>query len=202
MENSAMAIDNIMLKDNSELRSEARELLAGNWVGPIISCLVYGVATNAASAVGGIGALILGGPLELGLAAYFLMFKRQKSAQLEILFQGFRNFESALILYVVRMIFIVLWALLFIIPGIIAALKFSMAMYILHDNPDMSGMDALNRSKEMMNGHKGKLFGLYLSFIGWAILCLFTLGIGYLWLYPYIKASEANFYEDLKNAQT
>ncbi|MBT3275603.1 MAG: DUF975 family protein, partial [Spirochaetales bacterium] len=59
----------------------------------------------------------------------------------------------------------------------------------------------LNRSKELMQGYKGKLFGLYFSFIGWAILCMFTLGIGYLWLFPYMKASEANFYEDMKAAQ-
>lgn len=195
-----MSVDSMMLKDNSELRSEARELLTGNWVGPIISCLVYGVVTNASSALGGIGALIFGGPLELGLVTYFLLLKKQKSAQLEVLFRGFRNFESALILYVVRMLFIALWSLLFIIPGIIAALRYSMAVYILHDNPEISGMDALNRSKEIMDGQKGKLFGLYFSFVGWAILCLFTLGIGYLWLFPYMKASEANFYEDLKNA--
>ena len=196
-----MSIDNIMLKDNSELRSDAREQLDGNWGGAIISCLIYSIISNAASGMAGIGALILGGPLELGLATYFLQLKRQKKAQLEVLFQGFKNFESALILYIARMIFIVLWSLLLIIPGIVAAFKFSMAVYILHDNPELSGMDALNRSKEMMDGQKGKLFGLYFSFIGWAILCVFTLGIGYLWLFPYMKTSEANFYEDLKSAQ-
>ena len=139
--------------------------------------------------------------MELGLVSYFLQLKRKKDAQLEVLFKGFKNFERALILYVVKTVFIFLWSLLLIIPGIVAAIKYSMATYILHDNPEISGMDALNRSKEMMHGQKGKLFGLYLSFIGWAILCLFTFGIGYLWLFPYIKASEANFYEDLKSAQ-
>jgi uncharacterized membrane protein len=59
-------------------------------------------------------------------------------------------------------------------------------------------MDALRRSKDLTKGYKGRLFGLYLSFIGWAILCIFTLGIGYLWLVPYIKVAEANFYEGLK----
>jgi uncharacterized membrane protein len=196
-----MSIDNINLKDNSELRSDAREQLSGNWGGAILSCFIFSAISSAVSGTAGIGSLILGGPLELGLATYFLQLKRQKKAQLEILFRGFKNFEHALILYIARTIFVLLWSLLLIIPGIIAALKFSMAVYILHDNPELSGMDAINRSKAMMDGQKGKLFGLYFGFIGWAILCIFTLGIGYLWLFPYIKASEANFYEDLKSAQ-
>ena len=197
-----MAMDDAMLKDNHELRSEARELLSGNWTGPLLSCLLYSVITGAASSAAGIGALIIGGPMELGLAAYFLRVKREKSAQIEVLFQGFRTFESSLVLYIIRTVFVVLWSLLFIIPGIVAAMRYSMAFYILHDNPEMSGMAALNKSKEIMEGNKGKLFGLYFSFIGWAILCIFTLGIGYLWLIPYIKASEANFYEDLKGGQS
>jgi uncharacterized membrane protein len=196
-----MAIDDTMLKDNSELRSNAREQLSGKWGGAIISCVLYSIIQGAASGAAGIGALIVGGPLELGLATYFLTLKRQNGAQLEDLFKGFRNFERALVLYIVKTIFILLWSLLFIIPGIVAAMRYSMSTYILHDNPELSGMDALNRSKELMQGYKGKLFGLYFSFIGWAILCMFTLGIGYLWLFPYMKASEANFYEDMKAAQ-
>ncbi len=196
-----MAIDDEMLKVNWEIRSDAREQLGGNWGRAILACLIYSIILSAASGIAGIGNLIIGGPLELGLASYFLMLKRQNSAQIEDLFQGFKRFESALVLYIVRSIFIVLWSLLLIIPGMIAALRYSMAIYILHDNPELTGMDALHRSKEMMDGFKGKLFGLYLSFIGWAILCLFTLGIGFLWLFPYIRASEANFYEDLKDTQ-
>ena len=196
-----MAIDDGMLKLNSELREDAREQLSGKWGGAILACVVYSIISSAASGLGGIGSLILGGPLDLGLAAYFITLKRKKNAQMEDLFRGFSSFERALVLHIVRMIFIILWSLLFVIPGIVAALRYSMAMYILHDNPELSGMDALNQSKEMMDGRKGKLFGLYLSFIGWAILCLFTLGIGYLWLVPYMKASEANFYENLATPQ-
>ena len=195
-----MSIDGDYLKLNSDLRAEAREQMKEKWGGAVLACLLYSIINGASSGTAGIVTLIIGGPLELGLVAYFIKIKRQKSAQLEDLFSGFRQFEAALVLYVVRTVFIVLWMLLFIIPGIVAALRYSMSFYILHDNPDMSGMEALNRSKDMMEGQKGKLFGLYLSFIGWAFLCLFTLGIGYLWLFPYIKASEANFYEDLKSA--
>ena len=196
-----MTIDGESLKLNSELRTEAREQLAGNWGNAVLTCLVYAVILGAASGVGGIGGIILGGPMELGLATFFLKLKREKSAQVEDLFQGFKKFESSLVLYIVRSIFVLLWSLLFIIPGIVAFFRYSMAIYILHDSPEMSGIEALNQSKELMDGNKGKLFGLYFSFIGWAILCLFTAGIGYIWLFPYIKASEANFYEDLKAAQ-
>ena len=196
-----MAINDSMLKSNQELRSDARQQLEAKWGSAVIASLVYAVITGTASGAGGIGALIIGGPMELGLATYVLLLKKREDAQLEHLFRGFRTFESSLVLYLVRSVFIALWSLLFVIPGIVAALRYSMSIYILHDNPEISGMDALNRSKEMMDGFKGRLFGLYLSFLGWAILCLFTLGIGYLWLIPYMKVTEANFYEDLKNAQ-
>lgn len=196
-----MTFDDAMLQDNADLRENALEQLRGNWNGPLLTCLLYSIISGASSGAGGIVNLLIGGPMELGLVSYFLLLKRDKSAKMEDLFTGFREFESALILYIVRTVFIILWSLLFIVPGIVAALRYSMAFYILYDNPDLTGMEALNQSKEMMEGRKGKLFGLYLSFIGWAILCLFTLGIGYLWLIPYIKASEANFYEDLKSGQ-
>lgn len=194
-----MSIDDATFKSNSELRSDARSQLAGHWGGGILSCLIYSIITGAVSGAGGIVNLIIGGPLELGLIAYFLKLKRQGDAQLEVLFQGFRQFESSLVVYIVRMVFVLLWSLLLIVPGIIAALRYSMALYILHDNPELSGTDAINKSKEMMEGFKSKLFGLYLSFIGWGVLCLLTIGVGFLWLFPYIKASEAHFYEELKN---
>ena len=76
-----------------------------------------------------------------------------------------------------------------------------MAFFILHDNPDIGASEAIDRSKKMMNGYKGKLFGLCLSFLGWGILCCFTLGIGFLWLFPYMSLSVTNFYEDLKKNQ-
>jgi uncharacterized membrane protein len=196
-----MDIDDTMLQENHELRERAREQLEGKWGQAVLVFIVYGIVDAAAAGLAGIGNLIIGGPMELGLVTYFLLIGRRGSAQMEDLFRGFRSFESALILYIVRLVFIMLWSLLLIVPGIIAALRYSMAMYILHDSPELTGMAALNRSKEMMEGHKGKLFGLYLSFIGWAILSIFTLGIGFLFLAPYIKAAEANFYEDLKQAQ-
>ena len=91
-----------------------------------------------------------------------------------------------------------LWTLLFIIPGIIKAFSYAMTPFILDEYPELSPVEAIHRSRMMMKGHKFDLFWLYLSFIGWAILCLFTAGIGYLWLAPYMQTAEAAFYEEVK----
>ena len=96
-------------------------------------------------------------------------------------------------------ILIVLWTLLFIIPGIIKTYSYAMTPYILHENPELSASEAIHRSRMMMRGHKFDLFYLYLSFIGWFLLCLLTAGIGFLWLAPYVDTSLAAFYEDVKS---
>lgn len=196
-----MDIDFSALKPNSEIRAEARVDLSGNWVQPILACLLYSIVQSAAAGIAGIGNLIVGGPIELGLASYAVMFKRKQAPQLEEVFSGFRSFENSLVLYIIRTIIIALWSLLLIIPGIIAALKYSMSFYLLRDFPELTGQEAMRKSAEMTEGVRGKLFDFYIGFFGWAILCILTLGIGFLWLFPYIKVAEAGFYEDLKRAK-
>ena len=95
-------------------------------------------------------------------------------------------------------LFIALWSLLLVIPGIIKMFSYAMTPYILEENPELSANEAIDRSRAMMKGHKFDLFWLFLSFIGWGILCVFTLGIGTLWLTPYMQTSVAAFYEDVK----
>jgi uncharacterized membrane protein len=95
-------------------------------------------------------------------------------------------------------LFIVLWLLLLIIPGIIAAISYSMTFYILADDKSIKPMEAIDKSKKMMDGYKWKYFFLCLRFFGWALLCILTLGIGFLWLIPYINVSIAKFYDDVK----
>lgn len=97
------------------------------------------------------------------------------------------------------MLFTYLWMLLLIVPGIIKAFAYSMTPYILKDYPELSANQAINLSIKMMKGHKFDYFYLQLSFIGWGLLSILTLGIGYLWLMPYMYASMAAFYEDVKN---
>jgi len=188
------------MKENRELRAIARSHLHGSWLAAVGIVLVYVVIISASGFVV-IGPLILGGPLTLGLIGYFLKKARGEQVRLENLFDGFNFFVTSFLLYLLQTIFIGLWSLLFIIPGIVKSFSYSMAFFILHDNPDIGAVEAINQSKKMMYGHKGKLFGLCLSFLGWGILCCFTFGIGFLWLYPYISLSVTNFYEDLKQNQ-
>ena len=120
------------------------------------------------------------------------------SDKVENIFEGFQNFKSAVGAYLLMLLFIFLWMLLLIIPGIIAAFSYSMTFYILADDPSISPMDAIDKSKAMMKGKKWKYFLLNLRFLGWALLCLLTFGIGFLWLIPYIQVSIAKFYDDIK----
>jgi uncharacterized membrane protein len=91
--------------------------------------------------------------------------------------------------------------LLLIIPGLIAAYSYSMTFYILADNKSMGALEAIKKSKEMMNGNKWKLFRLSFRFFWWMLLSIVTLGIGLLWLIPYMSVSFATFYDDIKNTQ-
>lgn len=94
--------------------------------------------------------------------------------------------------------FIFFWSLLFIIPGWIKSFSYALTPYILKDYPELSANQAINLSRKMMKGHKLDLFCLMLTFIGWGILCIFTFGIGYLWMTPYVTSTLADFYIDIK----
>ena len=95
-------------------------------------------------------------------------------------------------------LFIVLWSLLFLIPGIIKSFSYAMTPFILVERPELSANAAINESRRLMKGRKFDLFYLYLSFIGWFILSILSLGIGFLWLGPYVQTSLAAFYADVK----
>jgi uncharacterized membrane protein len=199
-----MQFDNQYIKTNSELRRSAREQLTGNWGTAILLCVIFSIICSAPSFIPYFGAIIgilISGPLTLGIYTCFLKLVRNEPFMFENLFDGFKNFSSAVIAQLLIALFVFLWFLLFIIPGIIASYRYSMVFYIISDNPEIGAMEALKRSKEMMVGFKWKLFCLHLSFIGWALLGILTLGIGYLWLTPYIYGATTNFYENLKATQ-
>lgn len=114
------------------------------------------------------------------------------------LFDGFQRFGTALGAYLLTGIFIFLWTLLLIVPGIMAGLSYAMTYFIIADDPTIGPLQAITKSKEMMRGHKWKLFLLHWRFLGWVLLCILTLGIGILWLVPYVSTSLAHFYEDIR----
>ena len=134
----------------------------------------------------------------MGAAIFSLSISRGKEGRLEQLFEGFNHFATALVTYLLLLLYVFLWMLLLIVPGIIAALGYSMTFYILADDPLIKPQDALKKSKSMMDGHKEKLFYLCLRFFLLAILCILTLGIGFLWLIPYVHVTMAKFYDDVK----
>jgi len=192
-----------MVKENKELMAEARESLSGNWGLAIGTFLVYGIIISSLQfipVVGSVLALFIAGPMLVGVSMFSLSLSRGENARLEQIFEGFKNYGTVLGAYLLMVLFIFLWMLLLIIPGIIAAIAYSQTFYILAEDDAISSMDALKKSKEMMDGYKWKYFCLGLRFIGWVLLCILTLGIGFLWLSPYIQISYAKFYEDIKAA--
>lgn len=197
-----MKINNQLIKDNVELRMDARKQLRGKWGIAILLCFVLFIVSglSAIPYIGVIINLLLSGVLILGLVSCFMKIVREETFRIENLFDGFKNFGSAFLLQILIELFTFLWSILLLIPGVIARYRYYMAFYILNDNPEIGAMAALNASKKIMRGFKWKLFCLHLSFIGWGLLCILSLGIGFLWLIPYINASVANFYQNLKEA--
>lgn len=186
---------------NSELMRRARESLASRWgfgVGVMLLYYLVLVAANMVPAVGQIANLVISGPMMVGFCFVFLMLARRREVTVGQLFQGFNRFGTALGTYLLMAIFIFLWCLLLVIPGIIAAYSYAMAFFVLADDPDVSAMQAITRSKEMMRGNKWKLFCLCWRFFGWGLLCILTLGFGFLWLAPYVQTSLGHFYDDIR----
>jgi uncharacterized membrane protein len=190
-----------MNTDNPSLMRSARESLKGKWALAVGTFFIYALLVAGPGSVehrGSILTLILGGPFALGAAIFSLSVARGKEARVEQIFQGFTHFSNALVAYLLILLYVFLWALLLIVPGIIAALGYSMTFYIMADDPQLQPQDALKKSKTMMNGYKMKLFLLDLRFFLLALLCILTLGIGFLWLIPYYHVTMAKFYDDLK----
>lgn len=193
--------DSTMSANNTMLMKKAMEALRGKWTLAIGTFALYGLIGGSSGFLGISGplvALILSGPLTLGGAIFSLSLSRGKEAKLGQLFLGFRRFTTALGTYLFVMLQVLLWSLLLVVPGIIAALRYAMVFYILAEEPSATPGDALKRSKRMMHGYKLKLFYLGLRFFLLALVCLLTLGIGFLWWLPYVHVTMALFYDDLK----
>ena len=190
-----------MLKQNSELRAQAREALRGKWPMAAVAALIYSAIAGGLSSIpfiGWIGSLLVGLPVAYGFAILMLaVFRGAEEVDLGVLFAGFQEYSRILTTKLLQAVYTFLWSLLLLIPGIIKHYSYA----ILKDESELCNNAAIERSMAMMEGNKMKLFLLDLSFIGWAILCLFTFGIGFFVLQPYMQVSHAAFYEDLKAQQ-
>ena len=193
------------MKTASYYRSEARAMLGENifgekWLYALLVYLIVSVVNGVASSIGPLTILITGS-ISLGVAAVYLKISRERTrADLESLLWSFKEnrFLSTMLLGIMTTLFIALWALLFVIPGIVKSYSYSMAPYIKHDNPDYDWNKCITESRKLMDGKKSDLFLLDLSFIGWILLSLCTFGIGFLWVQPYMTAARVAFYEDIK----
>lgn len=143
-------------------------------------------------------------PLNIGVAQNVLAWSRGEDVnKWKVLFGGFNSakiFFKQVGVVVLNTILCALWAILLIVPGIIKGLAYSMYPYVLRDEPDLSVWQTLKKSEAIMKGYKGKLFLMYLSFVGWFILGAFTFGILYIWLTPYVMTSTVKFYDDVRRA--
>lgn len=162
------------------------------WMDPIFQSVFLGAVSI--SFMIGLGMLIIGGAVELGRDRYYLGLAGGETPEFGILFSRFHIFPKALGLRLYTMLLTLLWGLLFIIPGIVAAYRYAMAPYLMAQYPEKGIVECVEDSKALMLGHKGRLFLLHLSFIGWSILATLTAGLGDLWLNPYKQAAEAAFY--------
>ena len=186
-----------------DFRAKAWAACKGNWGLVILAMFINAIIVGIAGAIPGVGSLItivITGPLTLGITIIFSKLVKGEKAELVNLFDGFKNFVPSFLLYLLVSIFTFLWSLLFVIPGIVMSYAYSMSFYILKDNPELTANEARKQSIEMMRGNKWRLFCLDLSFIGWSLLSILTLGILMLWVAPVMQASHAAFYESLKPA--
>lgn len=186
---------------NKILMTQARDSLRGKWglaIGVFFLFMLVLFILLHIPHVGWPLYVIAESVLLLGLAEFALSISRQQDSRLEQLFSGFKRFGLALGVYFLVLIFVLLWTLLLVVPGIIAAISYSMTYFIIADNESIAPLQALRKSKAMMSGNKWRFFCLCCRFIGWLLLSILTFGIGFLWFFPYFHVSVARFYEDIK----
>ena len=167
-------------------------------IGDLLNLLTaQSISAFGLGSVLGLAQFLIGGAIELGFATFLLRQHRREELDFQDLFSQFHRFGQGFAQKFLRILYITLWSLLFVIPGIVKSYAYAMTPFIMAENPEMSANDAITASRELMDGHKGDLFILDLSFIGWGILAAVTCNIGHLALNPYRNAAYAAFYKDL-----
>ncbi|KNZ42544.1 DUF975 family protein [Acetobacterium bakii] len=193
------------MKTRQEIKTLSKQQFSNNyWIAvgtTVLAFLIIGTVTAASSFLMGLGALFLAPPILVGLNYFSLCIYRGENPTVETMFStGFSNYGRKLGGMLWMYLFIYLWTLLFIVPGIIKSLAYSMTPYILADHPNVTAKEALKISMRMTEGYKGDIFVMILSFIGWSLLSGITFGIvGIFYSNPYLYISLAGLYEELKD---
>ena len=193
--------------NRAELKAAAKAQISGKigilFLVTLIIALISGVAGAILSLVpfgGWVVSIIITPAFSLSLIRVYLNVVNGGQPEARDAFCGFDDFWSAFKVTFFVGLFTFLWSLLFVIPGIIKSYSYSMSLYVLAENKGKPALECINESKAMTEGHKFDLFVLGLSFLGWALLCVITLGIAAIWVTPYMSATYANAYNLLKPA--
>ena len=170
--------------------AQMRGILAGAIVGIVVVGIVLAI-----------GWTILSSVVNAGYAKFNLRMVDREEASINVMFSCFPQWKTVTVANLLQGLFIFLWTLALIIPGIIACYTYAMVPYILAEYPEMPAGEVLAQSKMLMEGNRWRLFCMHLSFIGWALLAIMTLGIGNLWLTPYRQTAEAAFYREISGTE-
>lgn len=208
------------MKTNQEYKNAALAVLNGNWAPVVVATIVMWVVSfilqlptgfiDPTASTGAILAVFYGImflamfiTIPVSVGYYNSLNKLYLDGDNRITSNMFSIGFARVLRYVGGMllmgIYVFLWTLLLVVPGIIKAIAYTLVPYILKDYPELSVNQAIKLSVKMMKGHKMRCFLLSLSFIGWILLGILTLGIGYIWLIPYMYTTMAAFYQDVKN---
>ncbi len=179
--------------------------VASGTMTPRQTAIVAGLVVGALAIIGITSTLLrilVGNPLEVGGRRFFKKNATNPATPFACITEGFQNYGYVIITMLLRDVFIFLWALLLIVPGVMKAYSYRMVPYLIKDNPELSPMEVLARSTEMMRGHRWQAFCMDLSFIGWLLLGVLTLNIGNIfWTNPYMNATDAALYRELSGQQ-
>ena len=185
-----------------ELKNEAKEQIKGK-IGILflifLIIAIIGVGSSFVPIVGWFATIIIMPAFNISLCMIFLNLAKREDISVGDVFKGFNITGKAVWLSIITWFYTFLWSLLFIIPGIIKTFSYSMAPFILADNPNLTSSEALSESIRIMDGHKFDLFVLQLSFFLWYILGTITFGIAYVYVVPYFEATMTNFYNEIKD---
>lgn len=208
------------MKSNQYYKNEALSALRGNWANALVATIIFLALTlffSSNDAINSYYQRIVINPFigySLSFISLFVLLPLAAgySNSMRVLLEtgdnrltnnsfslGFGNWLHVVWGMILSTIYIFLWTLLLIIPGLIKSYSYALTPYILVEHPEMSANEAIEESMRLMDGHKFDLFYLQLSFIGWAILSILSLGLGFFWLIPYQMTAQAAFYRDIKN---
>lgn len=185
------------MNENLAIMRRAKQQLDGKWVNAAIGALIYLALCSLAGSTS-ILEFVVYGPLTFGFYLFIGCLVDTNVNNFNLLFKGFERFVDTFVAGLLISLATGLGLILLIVPGIIVSCGFAMTFFIMMDDPNISGIDAMSESWNMMRGHKWDLFCLWFRFIGWILLSIITCGIGFIFLQPYITVAQMNFYRKLK----